>query len=300
MIAGMQQSHNVQADPRRAVFVRERIDRMLLALLPGAALHEWTHGAWVALAIGGAIAWAMSLAPLKRMRNGTSGMPWQQVSNGFALPAVAVLMGALCVLWLPPELPWWSFAIAILLSIALMRAFRDRPGASPFHPAMVGCAIALVFAPHTPLPSNTAAMSMWIAAAYASGGIVLIVTRCIRWQLPLAILVGATLVCIAWKIIGGLAPTSDALATLLSSLALIGFFIAADPSSGCITPRARWLFGAGIGILSSLAILALRDGTHATLGMAGAVLMMNATAPWLDRICERPRHVSKRANTASP
>jgi electron transport complex protein RnfD len=75
---------------------------------------------------------------------------------------------------------------------------------------------------------------------------------------------------------------------VLPAIALIAFFIATDPSSGCMMPTARWLFGIGVGLFSHSALLAFHDSTHVLMGMAGAVLLMNAAAPWLDALCMRP------------
>jgi electron transport complex protein RnfD len=293
MIDGMQPAPNLPAPPRRAVFLRERIDWMLLALAPGTALHAWAHGDWVLHTIGGALVWAFLLVPPKRTHNGKLAAPWHRLSNG-------VLMGALAVLWLPPALPWWTFAIAIVATVTLVRAFDGRPGASPFQPAMAGCAIALVFAPHVAVQPAGDTMLLWTAAAYAGGGIVLIAARCIRWQAPLAVFAGAAIVSFPWPIVGGSAPTHEVLLAILPSFVLTAFFIATDPSSGCMLPRARWLFGAGIGMLSMVAILAFRDTAQASLGMAGAALLMNAAAPWLDRVSERQRPMPKQADPTHP
>ena len=274
----------------RGTFLLDQNNWMLLALVPGAALRAWVSGAGLLIAIGCAIAWAFLLAPTSRARDGRRALPWHRQSS-------TVLMGGLCALWLPPTLPWWTFAIAILVAVALMRFFRDRPGASPFHPAMVGCAIALIFAPQVAPSTGDIAVSNWISPAYACGGTVLMVARRIRWQVPVILLataviaVGASFALpppLASGIGGSIDSAASTYQQLLPAWALTIFFIASDPSSGCALPRSRWLFGIGIGLLMTVTTIVSSDITGALLGIAGAVLLMNAAAPWLDRICESP------------
>jgi len=68
------------------------------------------------------------------------------------------------------------------------------------------------------------------------------------------------------------------------AMVLGAFFIATDPVSGCTTPRGRWLFGIGCGLLT----LVLRRWSSFPDGLAFAVLLMNCVAPWLD-MHSRPR-----------
>jgi electron transport complex protein RnfD len=50
--------------------------------------------------------------------------------------------------------------------------------------------------------------------------------------------------------------------------------------SGCTTPRGRWIFGAGVAILT----LAIRRWGGYPDGVAFAILLMNAAAPLIDRL----------------
>jgi electron transport complex protein RnfD len=62
------------------------------------------------------------------------------------------------------------------------------------------------------------------------------------------------------------------------------FFIATDPVSAATTPRGRWIYGAGIGVL----IYVIRTWGGYPDGVAFAVLLMNLAAPTLDHFT-RPR-----------
>ena len=65
---------------------------------------------------------------------------------------------------------------------------------------------------------------------------------------------------------------------------LAAFFIATDPVSAATTPRGRWIYGAGIGVL----IYVIRTWGGYPDGVAFAVLLMNLAAPTLDHFT-RPR-----------
>jgi Na+-translocating ferredoxin:NAD+ oxidoreductase RnfD subunit len=207
-------------------------------------------------------------------------------------------MGVLAVLWLPPAMPWWTYALAIMIALSVARAFDGRVGRSPLHPAMIGCAVALVFAPATQTTPVGEAASMWVASAYLIAGVALAVVRCVRWQTPLVVFISGAAISFGWQAMALEPPASDALFATMPVLALTEFFVATDPSSSCVSPRARWVQAAGIGVLVKLALLVLHDGTRVFLGMAGAVLLMNAAAPWLDRLFERQR--APRTGSANP
>ena len=124
----------------------------------------------------------------------------------------------------------------------------------------------------------------WIALAYAAGGSYLVWRRIVAWQVPAGV-IGATI------LLGGLAWLADAerhpapLQHLAGGgLMLAAWFVAADPVTGCTSPRGRLLFGAGV---AALTLAIRRWGSHPD-GVAFAVLLMNAAAPLIDRFT-RPR-----------
>jgi len=57
------------------------------------------------------------------------------------------------------------------------------------------------------------------------------------------------------------------------------FYIATDPCSSPMTRKGRWIFGAGIGVL----VVVLRTFSSYPEGVMFAILIMNATAPLLNR-----------------
>jgi len=67
---------------------------------------------------------------------------------------------------------------------------------------------------------------------------------------------------------------------------LCAFFIATDPVSAATSPKGRFIYGSGIGLL----IFAIRKWGSYADGVAFAVLMMNMATPAIDYIT-RPRIV---------
>jgi electron transport complex protein RnfD len=120
----------------------------------------------------------------------------------------------------------------------------------------------------------------WIANLYILGGIALCLWRVADWRTPVAVL-GTTIALTLpfWLADPDLHPLP--LQHVFSgALVLAAFFIATDPVSGCTTPRGRWIFGAGVAILT----LAIRRWGGYPDGVAFAVLLMNAAAPLIDRL----------------
>jgi len=124
----------------------------------------------------------------------------------------------------------------------------------------------------------------WIANWIALGGLFLAFRRVIAWQVPAAVL-GATLALTLpfWLADPDLHPFP--LQHVFSGALMLGaFFVATDPVTGCTTPRGRWIFGAGVAVLT----LAIRRWGAYPDGVAFAILLMNCAAPWID-LHTRPR-----------
>lgn len=117
---------------------------------------------------------------------------------------------------------------------------------------------------------------VWISALYALGGLALLWRRVIRWHIPTSILVSTaifTLLLIPWA-----EPMPLDVQLLSGSLMLGAFFIATDPSSSPISPRAQWVYGIGIGLW----LVVIRTWGGYPDGFAFAVLLMNLAVPLLD------------------
>lgn len=124
----------------------------------------------------------------------------------------------------------------------------------------------------------------WIANFYALGGLFLLWKRIIPWQVPAATLGSVILITVPFWLFDADVHPFPLQHVFSGALVLGAFFIATDPVSGCTTPRGRLLFGAGVGVIS---LLIRRWGMYPD-GVAFAVLLMNAAAPWID-LHTRPR-----------
>jgi electron transport complex protein RnfD len=118
----------------------------------------------------------------------------------------------------------------------------------------------------------------WINLWFLIGGLWLLYTRTIRWQIPagmLAALFGMSLIFFVSDPDTYLSP----LFQLFSGATMLGaFFIATDPVSASTTPRGRIIYGAGIGIITFL----IRTWGGYPEGIAFGVLLMNMAAPTID------------------
>ena len=217
----------------RAISTRARNGWMLLALLPGAMLQARYDGASAFSNLVGALLFAAVID--------TAVALLRKRSASLLRDQCVLLNAALVALWLPITLPLWAIASAVLAATLLACMFDGRQSGSPFHAAMVGCAFALLIVPHALAPPRNDTTPVWIATAYASAGIALVVGRCIRWQVPLGMLAGAGIIALSSRFVGGLQMHAIPI-ELLPVFALTTFFVATDASSGCVLPRARLLF----------------------------------------------------------
>ena len=124
----------------------------------------------------------------------------------------------------------------------------------------------------------------WVQAGFLAGGLYLLATRTIAWQIPAGLLAGLLLpAVIAWLLDPGSQPPPWF--HLVNGATVLGaFFIATDPVTASTTPRGRLLFGAGIGLLTWV----IRTLGGYPDAIAFAVLLMNMAAPLLDQVT-RPR-----------
>lgn len=124
----------------------------------------------------------------------------------------------------------------------------------------------------------------WIANFYALGGLWLLMRRKIPWRTPVATLGSVILISLPFWAMAPDTHPSPLQHVFSGALVLAAFFIVTDPVSGCSTPRGRWIFGAGVGVLT----LAIRRWGSYPDAIAFAVLLMNCAAPLIDRYT-RPR-----------
>lgn len=203
---------------------------------------------------------------------------------------------AVVLVCFPAELARWPAPGALDLSGTLNRVFEiAAPLDAVARPTPLDAARSGLLAGQTLSELQTAsdagrAYPTWsLALAFAAGGALLIWRRIIRWQQPGALLLGCLLLAAPFWIYdpeGFLSPLQH---LVQGGMMMAAFFIITDPVSGCSTPRGQWAFGLGVAALALL----IRQFGHYPDGIAFAVLLMNAAAPWID-LHSRPRIFGER------
>jgi electron transport complex protein RnfD len=124
----------------------------------------------------------------------------------------------------------------------------------------------------------------WTANWIGIGGLWLLWRKVIRWQIPVAVILGACApAALFWLVDPGSHPPPTF--HLFSGATLLcAFFIATDPVSAATSPSGRLVYGFGIGLLTFV----IRSWGGYPDGVAFAVLLMNMAVPAIDHFT-RPR-----------
>lgn len=262
--------------PPRGIGTREGL--FLLALLPGLGASLWMAPATgdALLRLGLALGLALAIEGLAQRCRGLAPL---RIDEALAALAIALLVLVL----LPATAPLWSLGLALAVALLLGRHAYGGHGQSLFHPAALGLATVLGLLPP---PAASAEPPQAVALAWAAGGLLLLALRLRDGRVPLAVLAAALLPGLGAALLSadGGRDLFDVFDPLTQpTLLLLAFFLASDPASGCLTPRGRWLFGAGVGLLAML----LPAGAGSPAAAVSALLLMNAAAPLLDAVLRR-------------
>jgi len=117
-----------------------------------------------------------------------------------------------------------------------------------------------------------------INLAFLIGGLYLLFTGRIAWQIPIAVLSSIVLLATGFHYLDPQHYASPELHLFSGATMLGAFFIATDPVSASTTPRGRIFYGIGIGVI----IYAIRNWGGYPDGVAFAVLLMNMAVPMID------------------
>ena len=130
----------------------------------------------------------------------------------------------------------------------------------------------------------------WVNLAYLAGGLLLLRQRVFSWHAPVGMLGSLFVISLLCWNGSGSDSNGSPLFHLLTGATLLGaFFIVTEPVSGAKSPKARLLFGAGVGVLTYL----IRTWGGYPDGVAFAVLLMNLGVPALERlVAPKPPAVS--------
>lgn len=124
----------------------------------------------------------------------------------------------------------------------------------------------------------------WIGNFIAIGGVWLLVKKIIRWHIPAGVFIGLLVPAGIMYIVDPGTHASPGFHLFSGATILCAFFIATDPVSAATSPKGRFFYGLGIGLLI---YIIRRWGAYAD-GVAFAVLLMNMATPAIDYVTRPP------------
>lgn len=228
----------------------------------------------------------------------------------------AAVTGLILALSLPATAPWYVATVGSFTAIGLSKVIFGGLGQNIFNPAMVGRAFVMIAFPAalgasayvvdksavdalthaTPLTAlkmagqTTALAPLFLGTTNGSigetsalaaliGGAYLCLRRTASWEIP----AGAIAAVLVFSGLPNLLhPGAEwtVLHQFCGGAFLFGaFFIATDPVSSPLTPKGKFIFGAGFGAL----VLMIRKLSGYPEGVMFAVLLMNAIVPLINR-----------------
>src|SRR5690606_1965936 len=134
----------------------------------------------------------------------------------------------------------------------------------------------------------------WIANWLFLGGLLLLYKRIITWHVPAAVLMTTIAAATPFYLFNADIFMSPQQHIFSGGIMLAAFFIATDPTSGCSSDRGKIIFAAGVPLLTVL----IRNFGAYPDGVAFAVLLMNLSAPLIDRLTIPAPYGKKKSNHA--
>jgi electron transport complex protein RnfD len=297
--------------------VTERSYHTILATLPAVILGIHYFGIpalrVMCLAVASAMLWELAVNLVGR----------RPISIG---DGNAALIGVVFGMLLPATMPWWAVLTGTFIAIVIGKEIFGGIGSNAFNPAAVAIAIMMVswkdlfdfdgmllnyhleFATAYPIaaakhfgPEGILSFNLWdlfigkqiggIGATFGLGlvlgGVYLIIKGIIRWEIPVAFIVGIYLTAFVFHLIDPVRFVSPAF-HLVSGYTLIGaFFLATEDSSSPVNFIPLLIYGAAGGIMT---VLIRSVGVYVD-GVIMAVLVINLIHPLLDKI--RPKALGK-------
>lgn len=271
---------------------------VLLALLPTAVLGIWAHGWYAGFIMLVSIAAAVVteyLFNLATKRGNTIG------------DASAVVTGLLLALTLPAQVPVYVPVLGAVFAILVVKCLFGGLGHNIMNPALAGRSFLLIsfgvsmtgytldgVSAATPLAEVAAGRSVDVVAmalgntsgvigssalGLLAGGIYLLLSRGITWEIPTAT-IGSTAAFLALFGGHGLDPAYLVPQLLGGGLLMAAFFMATDPVTGPSTTKGQLLYGTLTGVLIGL----FRVKGNAADSTTYAVLLANLFGNLIDEL----------------
>jgi len=236
----------------------------------------------------------------------------------------AIITGLLLGMNLNAGVPWWVCVLGAILAIIFAKQLFGGLGYNPFNPALVARVGLLIGLPEimttwnvpqagkmvvdattaaTPLgegvKNGAFALTDLITGniggcigetsviALLIGGIILMLFKLIKWQVPLAFIgTVAVVTAIPYElqihgidILRGAQAHSPIYHVLSGGLLLGAFFMATDMVTTPMTKKGAWIFGIGCGLMTAC----IRLWGAYPEGVSFSILFMNALTPLIDR-----------------
>ena len=289
---------NISSGPhiRNPLSTKAVMHDVLIALLPTTVLGIWAHGAYSAMIIAVSIAAAVLTEYLfdkVTKRKNTIG------------DCSAIVTGLLLALTLPARVPVYIPVLGAVFAILVVKCLFGGLGHNIMNPALAGRSFLLIsfgtamtgytldsVASATPLAQvaagqtvdllalcigNTSGVIGSSALGLLVGGIYLLLSGGITWEIPTSIIVSFTAFV---AIFGGhgLSPAYILPQILGGGLLMAAFFMATDPVSSPSTTKGQLIFGAFTGILIGLFRVKGASADSTTY----AVLLADLVGPVID------------------
>ncbi len=310
----MDQKYHVSSSPhvRSPLTTGAVMYDVILALLPAAVFGVWHFGVHALLII---LMSVVSAVLTEFVFNALTG------KGNTLRDGSAVLTGLLLALCLPPQVPLYIPYIGAVFAIAVVKGLFGGLGRNILNPALAArCFLLLSFggpmtryfadgvSGATPLAAIAAGRSADLvriltghaggvigcsAIALLLGGLYLLISGGITWQIPVATVAGFS----AFMLLFGENMTP---ALLLAQIAgggvlMAAFFMATDPVTSPVSGPGQLMFGACVGILSGL----LRRFGSSADSVSYAVILANLATPVLDE-CIVPKPYAFRGREGRP
>ncbi|MDO4484854.1 MAG: RnfABCDGE type electron transport complex subunit D, partial [Clostridia bacterium] len=263
---------NISSGPhiRNPLSTKAVMHDVLIALLPTTVLGIWAHGAYSAMIIAVSIATAVLTEYL-----------FDKVTKrkNTVADCSAIVTGLLLALTLPARVPVYIPVLGAVFAILVVKCLFGGLGHNIMNPALAGRSFLLIsfgtamtgytldsVAGATPLAQvaagqtvdllalcigNTSGVIGSSALGLLAGGIYLLLSGGITWEIPTSIIVSFTAFV---AIFGGhgLSAAYILPQILGGGLLMAAFFMATDPVSSPSTTKGQLIFGAFTGILIGL------------------------------------------------
>ena len=310
----MDQKYHVSSSPhvRSQLTTGTVMYDVILALLPATVFGVWHFGVHALLIILMSIA---SAVLTEFVFNAITG------KGNTLRDGSAVLTGLLLALCLPPQVPLYIPYIGAVFAIAVVKGLFGGLGRNILNPALAArCFLLLSFggpmtkyfadgvSGATPLASIAAGQSADLvriltghaggvigcsAIALLLGGIYLLISGGITWQVPVATIASFS----AFMMLFGQNMTPALLLAQIcgGGVLMAAFFMATDPVTSPVSGPGQLIYGACVGILSGL----LRRFGSSADSVSYAVILSNLATPVLDE-CIVPKPFAFRGREGRP